>query len=342
MDTRSIIAHWLFKEQWDFTQIPSMAEFSAYSSATLAASSGDGKIHPDERAWVIGYFSTIGLPEDQVPVFERAEPQQLTTELRQRLDAFRKTPAGQASCRGLIYDCIRAAAADQEYHPSEAKAIHGIGEMLGIDGATVSKIEDVFKKDQERKSKRLKLFFPEGSPFAKPAPGAKRPTASRDIIAHWYFREDWDFQQVPSMSEFGAYADAVIAAAAGDGTFAQAERDWVVGYFATIGMPDAQLAAFQSVDPSKAAAELPARLAAFRKTPAGQVSCRGLVYDCIRAAGADKAYHDKESTRVHQLGEAVGVSREVTKQIEEVYAAEQAAKKERLALLFPQGIAFMK
>ena len=42
MSTRDLIASWLFKEQWDFTEIPTFEEFEAYSQACLAGASADG------------------------------------------------------------------------------------------------------------------------------------------------------------------------------------------------------------------------------------------------------------------------------------------------------------
>jgi uncharacterized membrane protein YebE (DUF533 family) len=341
VDVRHLIARWLFKEQWNFVEVPSFEEFSAYSSAVLAAASGDGVLHPDERNWIVGYFATIGLPDEAIATFQQAEATRLATESAERLVAFRNTPAGQVSCRGLVYDCIRAASADATYNADESRVVHQIARHLGIDDDITAAIEAVHRQELEHKAARLRLLFPDGIPFMqRPPPGTPRPSAARDIIAAWYFNEAWDFRVAPSMTEFSAYADSVLAAAAGDGVIAPAERDWVVGYFATIGMPEAALATFAEAPVTQLTTELVARLHAFRATPAGQVSCRGLVYDCIRASGADADYNAGESERTRRIAHELGIDEGVSRSIEALYHREQVMKRDRLGLFFPQGIAF--
>ena len=165
MSTRDLIASWLFKEQWDFTERPTFEEFDAYSSACLAGASADGTLAAAERDWVVGYFATIGLPDEYIPSFQAAQPQALTQELVDRLRAFRRTSAGQESCRGLVYDCARAAGADNEYHPDESRAVHEIARVLEIDESVTNQIEEFYRQEQALKAAKLKVLFPQGIRF---------------------------------------------------------------------------------------------------------------------------------------------------------------------------------
>src|SRR5438094_10096664 len=90
---REIIARWLFKEQWNFTAIPPQEDFYAYSHACLAGASGDGHLADAERDWIVGYFTTIGMPEEFIPAFQSAGAEALSRELVDRLEASRRTPA---------------------------------------------------------------------------------------------------------------------------------------------------------------------------------------------------------------------------------------------------------
>ena len=170
MSTRDLIACWLFKEQWNFTERPTFEEFEAYSKACLAGASADGQLAEAERDWVVGYFATIGLPDEYIPGFQAAQPQALNQELIDRLRAFRSTPAGHESCRGLVYDCARAAGADEEYHPDESRAVHEIARGLEIDDSVTSQIEDFYRQEQALKTAKLKVLFPEGIRFLAPQP----------------------------------------------------------------------------------------------------------------------------------------------------------------------------
>jgi uncharacterized membrane protein YebE (DUF533 family) len=342
MHTREIITRWLFKEQWNFTQLPSFAELYAYSYAVLAAASGDGVLHDEERDWIVGYFATLGMSDGDIAAFQRAAAFEMGATMRARLVAFQKTPVGRLSSRGLLFDCIQAAGADADYHDEESQAVHHIGEILGVPDAMISEIEAAYRVQQGARAKKLELLFPEGIPFTqRPSAETSGPPTAREIIAVWRLKDEWGFHQSLSGDELDAYADAVLAAAAGEGVLARSEREWIVGYFATIGMPEAKIETFRDIEVSALAPDLVHRLATYRDTPAGRLSCRALVYDCIRAAGADSEYHVEESARVHHLACMLDIDERVTREMEAIYHDEQEMKAKRLALFFPEGTAFM-
>ncbi|TMK52542.1 MAG: hypothetical protein E6G66_03790 [Actinobacteria bacterium] len=333
---RNLIARWQFKQQWDFVEIPGSEEFDAYAEAVFAAASGDGAIAPQERSWIIGYFASLGMPEEGIARLKNADPTQMGPAIKRHLHAFLDSPAGPFN-RGLVYDCIRAAGADADYDSEESVRVHEIADELGIPDAVTDQIEDICRAEKQMKADKLHLFYPDGIFYSDPpAPGTPGPASVRDITAAWHFEEEWGFLQVPQGVEFATYGRAVLAAASADGVLAPDEREWIVGYFASIGAPEELLQYFDSVSPSDVAPNVDGHLQAFSQTAAGPFN-RGLIYDCIRAASADGELTSAERERYVRLAGDLGIDDSITEQIERAYQAESASKARRLALFFPEG-----
>jgi uncharacterized membrane protein YebE (DUF533 family) len=335
-DIRDVIARWQFKQQWNFGTIPGSEEFGTYATAVFAAASGDGVIAPQERAWIIGYFASLGMPDDGIAMFKSANPADLGPALKEHLGAFLQSPAGPFN-RGLVYDCIRAARADADYDAPESARVHEIGAELSIADTVTDEIEEICRLEQQAKSDKLRFFYPDGIPFmSPPAAGTPEPASARDYITAWHFEEEWGFLQVPAGIEFQTYAQSVLAAASGDGVLAPEERAWIVGYFASLGATGEVLEFLNSANPSDVGAQLRDHLQAFSQTAAGPFN-RGLIYDCIRAAAADGELAPAERDRCLQIATDIGIDEAVAGQIEAIYNAEQAMKKRRLALFFPDS-----
>ena len=60
----------------------------------------------------------------------------------------------------LIYDAFQAASADFELHDDERKAIFELGHKLGVDDATIEKIAQLHKDEEELKKRRVALLYP--------------------------------------------------------------------------------------------------------------------------------------------------------------------------------------
>jgi uncharacterized membrane protein YebE (DUF533 family) len=334
-DVRSLITRWQFKQQWDFVEIPGSEEFGAYAEAVFAAASGDGVIAPQERFWVIGYFASLGMPEDGIASFKNADPTQMGPAIKKHLHAFLESPAGPFN-RGLVYDCIRAAGADADYNSEESARVHEISEELGIPDSVTNETEEIYRAEKQMKADKLHLFYPDGIFYSDPpAPGTPGPTSVRDITAAWHFEEEWGFLQVPAGVEFATYGRAVLAAASADGVLAPEEREWIMGYFASIGAPEELLRHFESASASDVAPEVDEHLQAFSRTLAGPFT-RGLIYDCIRAASADGELTSAERERFIRFAGDLGIDDSITEQIESAYQGEMAMKARRLALFFPE------
>ncbi|MGH2719965.1 MAG: hypothetical protein ACRDJU_15505, partial [Actinomycetota bacterium] len=198
-------------------------------------------------------------------------------------------------------------------------------------------IEEICRDEQQLKSGKLQLFFPDGIFYASPAPaGGSGSPSARELIAAWHFEEEWGFLQIPAGIEFATYAEAVLAAACGDGVLAPEERTWIIGYFASIGAPDALLDRLDTTGPSDIGPRLTEHFDAFSQTAAGPFN-RGLVYDCFRATTADGSLAEPERERVFSIAHDLGIDDPVTEKILGAHQDEQAMKSRRLALMFPAG-----
>jgi uncharacterized tellurite resistance protein B-like protein len=62
----------------------------------------------------------------------------------------------------LIYDGFRAAGADGELHPKEIDAIYKLGNALGVDETKIKQLYELYLENQQNRSKRLNMIFPNG------------------------------------------------------------------------------------------------------------------------------------------------------------------------------------
>ena len=62
----------------------------------------------------------------------------------------------------LIYDGFRAAGADGELHPKEIDAIYKLGNALGVDETKIKQLYELYLENQQNRSKRLSVLFPNG------------------------------------------------------------------------------------------------------------------------------------------------------------------------------------
>jgi len=64
---------------------------------------------------------------------------------------------------------------------------------------------------------------------------------------------------------------------------------------------------------------------------------RSIIYNAIRAAGADGVLHKKEVEAIYDLAKHLDVTAEQVRQVQDLYEEEQKMREKRIAILFPQG-----
>jgi hypothetical protein len=64
---------------------------------------------------------------------------------------------------------------------------------------------------------------------------------------------------------------------------------------------------------------------------------RSIIYNAIRAAGADGELHEKEIKAIYDLAKHLEVTPEQVRQVQDLYEEEQQMREKRIKILFPQG-----
>lgn len=120
-----------------------------------------------------------------------------------------------------------------------------------------------------------------------------------------------------------AYAKTLMVCAGADGTIAPAERDWVVGYLATAGSPDAVVEAMQTYQGGDSLDDL------LGATPDMPVYRHCLLYDALRACASDGELSPEERSKILAAADRMGVPRAVVEDLEDIVAQEQQLRRRR-------------
>ncbi|HEU4866311.1 MAG TPA: hypothetical protein VFV09_01160 [Actinomycetota bacterium] len=145
----------------------------------------------------------------------------------------------------------------------------------------------------------------------------------------WLLREMWDFPDGVPEDDRVDYLKTIMVTARADGELGQAEKEWVIGYGAACGAPQATVDALEAYDAGENVADILAR-----NMPVANTWGRVAVFDAIRASHADHDYDDEERASVRRIASALGVSDDVVAEIEQLCDDERALKKRRIDLVF--------
>ena len=64
---------------------------------------------------------------------------------------------------------------------------------------------------------------------------------------------------------------------------------------------------------------------------------RSMIYNAIRAAGADGELHEKEIKTIYDFAKYLDVTDEQVREVQDLYEEEQKMREKRAAVLFPNG-----
>ncbi len=143
------------------------AALEAYGYILLAISGADGEISPQEQRWFDDWSSAIGAPAEMCAKWAAFDA--ATMDLKGFIASTRERRKGEWKtlikaetsinyARTLIYDAIRMARADDDYHPNERDAVHRAAQMLHVDPATLLSIESVVDMEEGLRGLRRALF----------------------------------------------------------------------------------------------------------------------------------------------------------------------------------------
>lgn len=153
-------SRWAIYQQNGFREIPPAEAFNAYMKALLICANGDGRLTQKERDWVSGFCSAIGGPRSLV---EELRIYPADEDIIAVLSTHEMVH--QTSTRSLVFDAIRACAADGELAADEVNTIYKMAGRLNISSDTVAQLLAQHHQEELIRRKRLELVFPGGLPF---------------------------------------------------------------------------------------------------------------------------------------------------------------------------------
>ncbi|MEQ9369901.1 MAG: TerB family tellurite resistance protein [Coleofasciculus chthonoplastes F3-SA18-01] len=122
---------------------------------------GDGTLAPAERDRQISYFSALGTPES---VIKELEVYEANDELADLL-ANSSERIKNLVQRDVVYQAIKASAADGELSEAEQNKISQMAELLGVASEVVEQLVELHKEEEQLRQKRIKLLYPNGTPY---------------------------------------------------------------------------------------------------------------------------------------------------------------------------------
>lgn len=150
----------------------------------------------------------------------------------------------------------------------------------------------------------------------------------------WLFKGQFGFSQIPPNVSYEAYFKSLLICANGDGTLADEERDWVIGYASAYNCDSALI---EKLKVYKADEDIEA---VFSGDPLISESRRFVIFDAIQASCADGEYSEKERAVALKGAKALNISEDEFKKIEEIYFETAKLREKRLAVMYPNGFPF--
>jgi uncharacterized membrane protein YebE (DUF533 family) len=154
-----LTAMWILDELWgappDLSGSLTDEDNRDYGRALFCAANGDGRITDAERDWILGYLRAAGHSPENIASLQAYEG---TADIE---DLFTRG-VQPASKRIAIADAIRACGADGELADDELAAVRAIADRVDVPAEVVDELVDIYRQEQELKSRRIALVFPGG------------------------------------------------------------------------------------------------------------------------------------------------------------------------------------
>lgn len=167
MDRRLATLRWLgwetFKVPPDILEASTVADSLAYAKAVMVCAAGDGEISTAERAWMVGYATTQGYPDELIEVVRTYDGSDGLAEL------VNSSPIMRLTGRALVYDAIRACASDGELSDGERERILDAARKLGVPADVVAELERIVGEEEQLRERRYQVVL--ASALAGGGPG---------------------------------------------------------------------------------------------------------------------------------------------------------------------------
>ena len=148
------------------SDVPTEA-LEAYGYILLAVSGADGEVSPKERRWFDTWAEDVGATAELKGRWSAFDPTSM--DLQEFISSTRERRKGEWSsmikakgsvnyARTLVYDAIRMARADEDYHSNERDAVHKAAAILHVEPAMVLSIESLVDMEDGLRNLRRSLF----------------------------------------------------------------------------------------------------------------------------------------------------------------------------------------
>ena len=148
----------VFRHHYGITTMPEEGDHEAAMKAVMICAKGDGVLAEQEKSWISGVSAMVGNPFYGLAHSYAAD------------DSIEDVVAKSAwlskfGGRMIVFEAIRAAAADGELHPDELTVINRFARALGIEASVVTQLVQLHEDEAKLMQRRIETLWPESSPL---------------------------------------------------------------------------------------------------------------------------------------------------------------------------------
>ncbi|MFN6464057.1 MAG: TerB family tellurite resistance protein [Nostoc sp. DedVER02] len=158
-DIKKLGKSWIFNWFFGFNQIPTNEDSSTYMKSVLCCANADEVLSAEEKDWALGFCASWGVEDWVIEELKTYKADEDLTEV------IARSPQVSIAQRDLLLTAIWACAADGELHEKEKIKIRQMASILGVKEEIVEQLEQLQQEESALRQKRLKLLYPEKSPY---------------------------------------------------------------------------------------------------------------------------------------------------------------------------------
>ncbi|MBD2303745.1 TerB family tellurite resistance protein [Nostoc sp. FACHB-190] len=158
-DIKKIGSSWIMNWFFGFSQTPTNEDSNIYMKAVLCCAKADGILSPEEKEWALGFCASWGVEDWVIEDLQNYEADESIEEV------IARSPQVSMAQRDIILSAIWVSAAGGEYHEQEKAKIRKMANILGVAEEVVEKLEQLYQEESALRQKRLKLLYPQESPY---------------------------------------------------------------------------------------------------------------------------------------------------------------------------------
>lgn len=151
---------WVFYQERNFVRSLPGDGIVDYIKALFICAKGDGEISQPERDWIVGFAAATGVPDETVQMLDGYQG---NDELSAILKA--NEVLDQSARKALVYDAIRASAADGVLAEGEIARIRTVAKQLGLTEEDTNRLFSVREAVHNAHEAHLVALFGDKMPY---------------------------------------------------------------------------------------------------------------------------------------------------------------------------------